>query len=75
MFEREAERILDAGLVFPAFEYTLKCSHTFNLLDSRGALSVMERTRYIKRVQRLARRCATTYLNLEGNSPLLNQSA
>jgi glycyl-tRNA synthetase alpha chain len=69
MFEREAERILDAGLVFPAFEYTLKCSHTFNLLDSRGALSVMERTRYIKRVQRLARRCATAYLNLEGSSP------
>jgi glycyl-tRNA synthetase alpha chain len=64
MFERESERILEAGLVFPAFEYTLKCSHTFNLLDSRGAISVMERARYIKRVQRLARRCAESYLRL-----------
>ena len=36
LFEREAERILEAGLVFPAFENTLMCSHTFNLLDSRG---------------------------------------
>jgi glycyl-tRNA synthetase alpha chain len=70
MFEREAERILDAGLVFPAFEYTLKCSHTFNLLDSRGALSVMERARYIKRVQRLARRCAEAYLTIPPNNYL-----
>jgi glycyl-tRNA synthetase alpha chain len=49
-------------LVLPAYEYTLKCSHTFNLLDARGAISVTERTRYIARVRNLARECAKQYL-------------
>ena len=62
MFEREGARIVEQGLVQPAFEYCLKCSHIFNLLDARGALSVVERTRYIGRVRHLARRCAEAYL-------------
>jgi glycyl-tRNA synthetase alpha chain len=62
MYEAEAKRILSDSLVIPAYEYTLKCSHTFNLLDARGAISVTERTRYIARVRDLARACAKMYL-------------
>ncbi len=61
-YEAEAKRILDAGLVFPAFDYVLKCSHTFNLLDARGAISVTERTGYIGRVRAMARQCAQVYV-------------
>ena len=63
MYEEEARRVLDQQLVFPAFDYVLKCSHTFNLLDARGAISVTERTGYITRVRNLARTCAQTYFN------------
>lgn len=62
MYEREAQRLLDKGLVLPAYDYTLKCSHTFNLLDARGVISVAERTNYIARVRRLANKCAKLYL-------------
>ncbi len=62
-YEEEAEKILEKGLVFPAYDYTLKCSHTFNLLDARGAISVTERTGYIKRVRSLARKCARKYVD------------
>ena len=61
-FEREARRLVEQGLVMPAYEHVLKCSHTFNLLDARGAISVAERTAYIGRVRQLARRCAEAYL-------------
>jgi len=60
-YEREARRALENRLVFPAYDYVLKCSHTFNLLDARGAISVTERTGYIARVRALARACAQTY--------------
>jgi glycyl-tRNA synthetase alpha chain len=63
MYEEEARRTLEQQLVFPAFDYVLKCSHTFNLLDARGAISVTERTGYITRVRNLARTCAQTYFN------------
>jgi glycyl-tRNA synthetase alpha chain len=63
MYEKEAERISAKGLVQPAYDYVLKCSHTFNLLDARGALSVSERTAYIGRVRHLARLCAKAYLD------------
>jgi len=62
MYEREAGRIIARGLVLPAYDYVLKCSHTFNLLDARGAISVTERTAFIHRVRRLARACAEAYL-------------
>jgi glycyl-tRNA synthetase alpha chain len=61
-YEAESRRVLDAGLVLPAYEYCLKCSHTFNLLDARGAISVTERARYIGRIRHLARGCAAKYL-------------
>ncbi len=62
MYEAEAKRTIDEGLVLPAYDYVLKCSHTFNLLEARGALSVTERTRFIGRVRDLARRVAQAYL-------------
>jgi len=62
-YEAEAKRVIKELLVLPAYEYCLKCSHTFNLLDARGAISVTERTGYIARIRTLARACAETYLN------------
>ena len=61
-YESEAERIIKAALVLPAYEYCLKCSHIFNLLDARGAISVTERTGYIARIRNLVRACAEAYL-------------
>jgi glycyl-tRNA synthetase alpha chain len=61
-YEREAKRALEENLVFPAYDYALKCSHTFNLLDARGAISVTERTGYIGRVRNLSRRIARAYI-------------
>ncbi|MUV39609.1 Glycine--tRNA ligase [Lentibacillus sp. JNUCC-1] len=62
MYEREANRIMEKGLVFPAYDYVLKCSHTFNLLDARGVISTTERTGYIGRVRKLAREIAKAYV-------------
>jgi glycyl-tRNA synthetase alpha chain len=61
-YEAEAGRIIKDALVLPAYEYCLKCSHTFNLLDARGAISVTERTGYIARIRNLVRACAEAYL-------------
>jgi glycyl-tRNA synthetase alpha chain len=63
IYEAEAENSLAAELPLAAYDYTLKCSHTFNLLDARGAISVTERTRFIKRVRKLAHACAASYLD------------
>ncbi|MGI6097336.1 MAG: glycine--tRNA ligase subunit alpha [Dethiobacteria bacterium] len=62
LYEKEARRVLEKGLVLPAYDYVLKCSHVFNLLEARGAISVTERTGYIARVRALARQSATEYL-------------
>lgn len=62
IYEKEAKRIIEKGLFLPAYDYVLKCSHTFNLLDARGALGVSERERYIKRVRELAKKCAAAFL-------------
>ncbi len=59
--ERAAMRLIDAGLALPAYERVLDCSHTFNLLDARGAISVTERAAYIGRVRKLARAVAQAY--------------
>lgn len=62
IYEKEAGRIVNIGLVLPAYDYVLKCSHMFNLLDARGAISVTERARYIGRVRNLARIVASAYV-------------
>jgi glycyl-tRNA synthetase alpha chain len=61
-WEREANRCLEAGLVLPAYECALKCSHLFNVLDARGAVSVTERVGLMKRVRDLAVGCARAYV-------------
>ena len=61
-YEAESKRQIEGRLVLPAYEYCLKCSHTFNLLDARGAISVTERTGYIGRIRNLARASAEAYL-------------
>jgi glycyl-tRNA synthetase alpha chain len=64
-FEKECLRLcdeLETPLPLPAYDYCLKCSHVFNVLDARGAISVAERQKYIFRVRTLARRCAEEFL-------------
>ena len=60
-FEAEAKRLMEAQCVLPAYEMVMKCSHTFHLLDARGAISVTERAAYIGRVRNLARAIAQAY--------------
>lgn len=62
MYEAEAQKLSQAGLVLPAYDYCLKCSHAFNLLDARRAISVTERTRFIGRVRNLAREVSRLYV-------------
>ena len=64
MYEAEATRIIKLGYVLPAYDYVLKSSHTFNLLDAAGAISLAERTEYIARVRKLSRMCAKAYLKM-----------
>lgn len=77
MFEKESARLNEKGLVLPAYDYCLKCSHTFNLLEARGAISVTERTRYIARVRGLARLSAEGYFKQRQSMgfPLLKKDA
>ncbi len=76
MFEAECIRLMKKDLVFPAYDYCLKCSHIFNLLDARGAVSVAERTHFIARVRNLARGVAENYIKQreEMGFPLLKRS-
>jgi glycyl-tRNA synthetase alpha chain len=62
LYEQEAGQLVEKGLILPALDYVLKCSHTFNLLDARGVISVTERTRYIGRIRTMARQVAHLYL-------------
>ncbi len=62
MYEAESQRILEKGLILPAFDFCLKCSHAFNILDARGAISVTERTSFIHRVRNLCKGCADAYV-------------
>ncbi len=62
IYEQEALHLLERALVLPAFDQVLKCSHTFNLLDARGVISVTERTRYISKIRQMARQVAQIYL-------------
>ncbi|MEM9090703.1 MAG: glycine--tRNA ligase subunit alpha [Cyanobacteria bacterium P01_F01_bin.53] len=62
LYQQEAEQLMERELVLPSYDYVLKCSHAFNLLDARGVISVTERTRYIRQVRGLARKVAQLYL-------------
>ncbi len=63
IYEEEANKLLGKKLLLPAYDYCLKCSHTFNLLDARKAISVSERTRYIGRIRNIARQVAECYVD------------
>jgi len=75
LFEKECSRLVERGLPLPAYDYCLKCSHVFNILDARGSISVTERTGFIHRVRDLAGRCAAAYLDQRESMgyPLLNR--
>ncbi len=76
-YEAEAQKLIGRKLVLPAYDYCLKCSHVFNLLDARKAISVAERTRYIGRIRNIARNVAETYVSQreEMGFPLLKKAA
>jgi glycyl-tRNA synthetase alpha chain len=76
LYQQEAEQLIARELVMPSLDYVLKCSHTFNMLDARGVISVTERTRYITKVRNLARQVAHLYLAQREKLgfPLLAQS-
>ncbi len=74
-FEGEARRLLELELVYPAYEFVLRCSHAFNLLDARGVLSQTERQGYVQRVRRLAEATARHYLELVGERPVVARGA
>lgn len=66
--EKECVRLVEAGLIRPAYDFVIKNSHLFNLLEARGAISVSERTNFIARIRRLARSCAMAFREkLEAN--------
>jgi glycyl-tRNA synthetase len=75
-YERESNACLEQGLVLPAYDYVLKCSHTFNILDTRGAIGVTERQGYFRRMRELARKVAVAYLEQrqELEYPLLHEA-
>jgi glycyl-tRNA synthetase alpha chain len=77
VYEVEALRLLDKKLAYPGYDHVLKCSHAFNLLDARGAISVTERQTFINRVRTLSRRAAEVYLERrrELGFPLLKGEA
>jgi glycyl-tRNA synthetase alpha chain len=61
-YEKEAWRLMDLGLVHTAYDYILKCSHTFNLLDARGVVSVTERAGYMNRIRKMAHKVARAFV-------------
>ncbi len=75
-FEKEAKRCIDENLVHPAYDYILKCSHTFNLLDARGAVSVTERAGYLSRIRNMAKSVAKIFVaeREKLGFPLLNKN-
>ncbi len=76
-YEAEAGKLIDKDLVLPAYDYCLKCSHVFNLLDARKAISVAERTRYIGRIRNIVRSVAEAYVAQRQSMgfPLLKEKA
>ncbi len=77
VYERESQRALAAGALIPAYDYVLKCSHLFNVLDARGAIGVTERAAYFRRMRDMTRRVAVAYAEQRQNLeyPLLKPGA
>lgn len=77
IYEKQAEVNIEENLIYPAYDYVLKCSHTFNVLDARGAIGVSERAHYIQRVRNLARLVAVQYYDKREQMgfPMLKEEA
>jgi glycyl-tRNA synthetase alpha chain len=63
-FEKEAQRLIENNLILPSYEYCLKLSHIFNILDARGSIGLTERNQYITRIRSIANKCAKLYLKV-----------
>ncbi|MGC9795730.1 glycine--tRNA ligase subunit alpha [Fervidobacterium riparium] len=68
IYRKQFDKLIEKGLVFPAYEQLLKCSHTFNLLDARNAISVAQRQTFIRDIRTMASKCAKMYVEMEGGS-------
>ncbi|MGL5312890.1 MAG: glycine--tRNA ligase subunit alpha [Peptostreptococcaceae bacterium] len=75
IYEKEATKLIEKGLVIPSYDYVLKCSHTFNTLDARGAIGVSQRASFIGRVRNMARSVSLAYVKQreEMGFPLLKE--
>ena len=65
IYQIEANNLIEKKLTYPALDFVLKCSHTFNLLDARGAISVTDRAQYIEKIRKLAREVASSWIEEE----------
>ncbi|ABS60902.1 MULTISPECIES: glycine--tRNA ligase subunit alpha [Fervidobacterium] len=65
IYRKEFDRLAEKGLIFPAYEQLLKCSHTFNLLDARNAISVAQRQTYIRDIRTMASKCAKVFVEMQ----------
>ena len=63
IYQAEANNLIEKKLTYPALDFVLKCSHTFNLLDARGVISVTDRAQYIEKIRKLAREVASSWVN------------
>ena len=63
IFQDEASTLINKKLTYPALDFVLKCSHTFNLLDARGVISVTDRAQYIEKIRKLAREVASSWMD------------
>ena len=62
IYQDEANNLIEKKLTYPALDFVLKCSHTFNLLDARGVISVTDRAQYIEKIRKLAREVASSWV-------------
>jgi glycyl-tRNA synthetase alpha chain len=67
-YEKEVYLLLESSLPYPAYDFIIKCSHIFNLLDANGVISVMQRAIYIARIRKMAKECATVYMKVYNNN-------
>ena len=63
IYQDEAKSLIEKKLTYPALDFVLKCSHTFNLLDARGVISVTDRAQYIEKIRKLAREVASSWMD------------
>ena len=77
IYQEEANSLIEKKLTYPALDFVLKCSHTFNLLDARGVISVTDRAQYIEKIRNLAKEVASSWMEERESLkfPLLKKSS